>query len=67
MPAERRKEIGDILTRAQVVIGKKTMIDMADLLAPQFEGVTTEEYFRSRISTMKTLTTKYEKQIEASK
>ena len=67
MPAERRKEIGDILNRAQVVIGKKTMIDMADLLAPQFEGVTTEEYFRSRISIMKTLTTKYEKQIEASR
>lgn len=67
MPAERRKEIGDILNRAQASIGKKTMIGMADLLAPQFEGITTEDFFRTRVSIMKTLTTKYAKEIEASK
>jgi len=67
MSTERRKEIGKILEKAQSVIGKKIMIDMADLLAPQFEGVSVEEYFRSRIDNMKTLTAKFEKTIQESK
>lgn len=67
MPEGKRREIGSILDQAQAEIGKKEMIDMADLLAPQFSNVSTEEFFSDRIDLIKRLTAKYEKQIEASK
>ncbi len=67
MPDEKRREIGSILDQAQAAIGKKEMIDMADLLAPQFNNVSTDEFFAARIGLMKQLTARYEKQIEASK
>jgi tripartite-type tricarboxylate transporter receptor subunit TctC len=66
MDETRRKEIGEILDRAQALIGKKEMIRLADILAPQFQNISTEDWFQSRISVMKNLVTKYQSHISGS-
>lgn len=67
MDTARRTEIGRILDRAQAQVGRDTMLNMADVLAPQFDNIGAEEYFRSRMDTMRNLTTRYQAQIEQSK
>lgn len=67
MDATRRADIGRILDRAQAQLGRDTMLNMADVLAPQFDNIGAEEYFRSRMDMMRTLTQRYHNQIEASR
>jgi tripartite-type tricarboxylate transporter receptor subunit TctC len=67
MEDAKRLEIGRVLDKAQQVIGQQTMIDMADLHAPQFYKMTAEDFFKQRISLIKQLNEKYAKDIEKSK
>lgn len=67
MPEEKRREVGQILTRSIEVIGAKEFADIAGLYPPVFRGVSAEEFARRRISLQKELVKRYEKEIEASK
>lgn len=69
MPVERRKEIAEILDRAQEQIGAKVMVDMSDMYPPMFakHKQTTEQFFNDRVNQMKYLTSKYQDQIKAAK
>ena len=67
MDPARRQDIARILDRAQAQLGKDTMLNMADMLAPQFDNVTADEYFRNRMEMMRSYTRRYQAQMEASK
>lgn len=67
MPESKRKEINEILTKAVTVIGAKEFADVAGLYPPVFQGMSSTEFARRRISNMKDLVARYEKEIEASK
>lgn len=67
MDAARRADIGRILDRAQAQVGRDAMLSMADVLAPQFDNIGAEEYFKNRMDMMRTLTTRYQTQIDQSK
>jgi tripartite-type tricarboxylate transporter receptor subunit TctC len=67
MDPVRREEISRILDRAQAKLGKDTMMNMADMLAPQFANVSADEYFRSRIDIQRSNLQRFHAQIEASR
>ncbi len=67
MPEEKRKEISSILAQATMAIGAKEFADVAGLYPPVFRNVSAEDFAQRRIGLMKSLVTKYEKEIEASK
>lgn len=66
MPAEKRKELSEILEAAQKKVGQDYLMESADLFAPQFNNppVTVDEFFVKRTSYMHYLTNKYKNQID---
>lgn len=64
MPADKRKEIGAILDAGQKVVGKQKMLELSDLMAPQFDNVSIGDFFRDRVNLIKQLTLRFKDKVQ---
>jgi tripartite-type tricarboxylate transporter receptor subunit TctC len=67
MPRGRQMAIGKILEAATDRIGDAEIYKLSAVRPPQFDRVSTEQFYNKSISTVKTLQNKYKTQIEQSK
>jgi tripartite-type tricarboxylate transporter receptor subunit TctC len=67
MPRGRQVAIGKILEAATDQIGDVEIYKLSAVRPPQFDRVSTEQFYNKSISTVKTLQNKYKSQIEQSK
>jgi hypothetical protein len=67
MPRGRQVAIGKILEAATDRIGDAEIYKLSAVRPPQFDRVSTEQFYNKSISTVKTLQNKYKTQIEQSK
>ena len=68
MSPNRRQEIGKILDKATVVVGKDEIRRMSDFVSPVFAGkITAQQFYDSRISIVKKLRAKYHSELATAK
>ena len=69
MPVEKRTEIAEILDRAQKTLGLDYIAETSDMYPPMFAKTppSTVEFFNRRVLQMKSLTSQYDKEIQAAK
>jgi tripartite-type tricarboxylate transporter receptor subunit TctC len=67
MPKGRQVAIGKILEAATDRIGDAEIYKLSAVRPPQFDQVSTEQFYNKSISTVKTLQNKYKSQIEQAK
>jgi hypothetical protein len=46
MNPQRRKELTDIITRAEVALGRQRIFEVSDQIPPIFVGNTTEQHYQ---------------------
>lgn len=66
MPEGRRKAIAIILTNATNKVGEAEIFKLSAMRPPQFDGISTEEFYVKSTDQVKRLQSKYRKQIEDS-
>jgi tripartite-type tricarboxylate transporter receptor subunit TctC len=64
MPADRQLAVGRILDQATRDVGLKEIQHLSDMRSPVFDGVSAQQFYRSRIDTLKFLRKRYSKQIQ---
>ena len=64
MPAEKQAAVGRILDQATKDVGLKEIQHLSDMRSPVFDGVSAQQFYRSRIESLKTLRKLYSKQIQ---
>jgi hypothetical protein len=65
MDQQIQKEIAQILDNATKKVGLHDIQMLSDMRSPIFDGVSTQEFYQSRISALKNLRKVYRKQIES--
>lgn len=66
MPENKRKEIGSILHKVTDRIGQEEIFKLSAMRPPQFDSVSTEEFYKKSIDQVRRLQSKYRQQIENS-
>jgi tripartite-type tricarboxylate transporter receptor subunit TctC len=67
MSAQRRNQIGAILDQSTKDVGLKEIQHLSDMRSPVFDGVSTQNFYNSRITALKLLRKRYAKQIQDSR
>ena len=67
MPAQRQAAVARILDQATRDVGLQEIQHLSDMRSPIFDGVSTQQFYRSRINALKTLRKRYVKQIQDSR
>jgi tripartite-type tricarboxylate transporter receptor subunit TctC len=67
MPAQRQAAIGRILDQATRDVGLQEIQQLSDMRSPVFDGVSVQQFYRSRIDSLKNLRKRYSKQIQDSR
>lgn len=67
MAEKKRLEVGRILDQATKDVGLEEIQHLSDMRSPIFDKVSTEQFYQSRISSLKTLRKRYSKQIQESR
>jgi len=63
MPERRRKEITTILNTATHNIGEREIFNLSAMKPPQFDGITTDDFYIKSVRQIKLLQTKYKDKI----
>ncbi len=66
MPESKRKEIGNLLDTATVVVGRDTIFEMSGFQSPVFDNISAQKFYDTRITQIKNLRKKYAKEIQSS-
>lgn len=67
MPPNKKAELGRILDQATKDVGLAEIQHLSDMRSPIFDNASTENFYQSRISALKTLRKRYSKQIQQSR
>jgi len=67
MPVERQQAIGRILDRATKDVGLKEIQQLSDMRSPVFDNINAQQFYQTRINTLKTLRKQYTNQIQDSR
>jgi len=59
MPIDKRKELQDIFLTATNKIGEKELFKLSAIRPPQFDNITTEDFYKKSIETVKKLQIRY--------
>ena len=66
MPADKRKQLGQILEQAADQIGKNKIRKLSGFIPPQFEKMSAQEHFTKSVELISRLRGQYEKEIKQS-
>lgn len=67
MPLHRKVQISQILDQATKDVGLQEIQHSSDMRSPVFDGVSTQQFYKTRIEALKTLRKRYSKQIQQSR
>lgn len=67
MPQQRKTAVAQILDQATKDVGLKEIQHLSDMRSPVFDGVSAQQFYKSRIDSLKSLRKRYSKQIQDSR
>lgn len=67
MPQQRKTAVAQILDQATKDVGLKEIQHLSDMRSPIFDGVSAQQFYKSRIDSLKSLRKRYSKQIQDSR
>lgn len=67
MPSKKKTDLGIILDQATKDVGLDEIQQLSDMRSPIFDKVSTEQFYQSRISALKSLRKRFAKQIQESR
>jgi hypothetical protein len=67
MPDKKKTELGRILDQATKDVGLEEIQNLSDMRSPIFDKVSAEQFYHSRITSLKALRKRYSKQIQESR